>query len=185
MTSAITTTRLFLRQWRDSDLAPFAALNADPEAMQYFPAVLDRSQSDAMASRLRALIAEWGWGLWAVEERASGQFIGFVGLHVPAAALPCSPCVEIGWRLAKAHWGRGLAREAATAALHHAFHELHLPEVIAFTSVHNHRSESLMQRLGMQRDSVTFAHPSLPPGHWLSEHCLYRTTSALPSSQQT
>ena len=168
------TARLLLRQWKQSDLEPFAALNADPEVMRYFPETLSRQESDSMALRCRDLIEERSWGFWAAEELATGEFVGFIGLHVPAAVLPCSPCVEVGWRLGKKHWGHGFATEGARECLDFAFTELRLAEVVAFTSVQNVRSESVMQRLGMQRDSLTFIHPSLPDAHWLSEHCLYR-----------
>ncbi|MDO9435224.1 GNAT family N-acetyltransferase [Hydrogenophaga sp.] len=173
----IRTDRLLLRQWRQDDLAPFAALNADPEVMRYFPALLSREESDGMAHRCGDLIEARGWGFWAVQEQATGAFIGFIGLHTPAPELPCSPCVEVGWRLLKSSWGKGLATEGAAASLRYAFDTLKLAEVVSFTSVHNLRSEAVMQRLGMQRDPSTFAHPSLPRGHWLSEHCLYRLTS--------
>ncbi|RMX04784.1 N-acetyltransferase [Corticibacter populi] len=172
------TPRLLLRQWRASDRAPFAAMGADQRVMQYFPALLDRVQSDAMADRCEALIAEKGWGLWAVECRASGAFIGFVGLHEPAAALPFAPCVEIGWRLAASHWGQGLAMEAAAAALQAGFQELALAEIVAFTSVPNRRSQAVMQRLGMRQDGF-FAHPLLAADHLLSRHVLYRLDSAV------
>jgi RimJ/RimL family protein N-acetyltransferase len=113
------THRLRLRQWRESDLGPFAALNADPRVMEYFPARLSRAESDAMARRFAAGIAARGWGLWAVETqatRAEGVFVGFVGLYVPPAELPFSPCVEIGWRLAAAHWGKGYGRAIELSA---------------------------------------------------------------------
>ena len=170
----IRTERLVLRQWQKSDLAAFALLNADPEVMRYFPALLSRSESDAIALRCQDLIAERGWGFWAAQELETKTFIGFMGLHIPAAALPCSPCVEIGWRLAKPHWHKGFATEGAKACLEYAFQSLNLPEVVSFTSIHNANSEAVMKRLGMRRDPSTFAHPSIPQGHWLSEHCLYR-----------
>lgn len=173
----IRTARLLLRQWRPSDLEPFAALNADPEVMRYFLAPLSREASDDVAHRCQNLIGQRGWGFWAAEEQATGEFIGFIGLHTPAAELPCSPCVEVGWRLKKSHWGMGLATEGAAAALSCAFQTLNLPEVVAFTSIQNLKSEAVMQRLGMQRDQSTFAHPSIPRGHWLSEHCLYRMSA--------
>ena len=97
------TDRLRLRQWLATDREPFAALNADPRVMEFFPATLDRATSDAMADYCEALIAKRGWGFWAAEVKGSGQFIGFVGLHTPSSELPCSPCVEIGWRLAFKH----------------------------------------------------------------------------------
>ncbi|RYH65596.1 MAG: N-acetyltransferase [Alcaligenaceae bacterium] len=171
------TCRLLLRQWRASDLEPFAILNADPEVMQYFPATLSREASDGMAHRCEELNEQRGWGFWAAEELATGEFVGFVGLHTRAAELPCSPCVEVGWRLLKSHWGKGLATEGAAASLSFAFETLNLTELVSFTSINNHRSEAVMQRLKMKRDAATFAHPSLPHDHWLSEHCLYRLSA--------
>lgn len=170
------TARLLLRQWRQSDFEPFAALNADPAVMRYFPAMLSRTDSDNMAIRCRDLIEERGWGFWAAEELTTGEFVGFIGLHIPAAQIPCSPCVEVGWRLSKFRWGLGLATEGASAALNYAFTELNLPDVVSFTSVKNLKSEAVMQRLGMRRDEATFSHPSVPRDHWLIAHCLYRSS---------
>lgn len=167
------TSRLRLRPWRDEDFAPFAALNADPQVMAHFPATLDRAESDVLAARCQSLIEAQGWGFWATEIKASGDFIGFVGLHRPIAELPFSPCVEIGWRLARPFWGQGYASEAARAALSFAFNDLALAEVVAFTSLANRRSQAVMERLGMRR-AENFEHPALPPGHPLREHCLYR-----------
>ena len=173
----LTTPRLRLRPWREDDLAPFADLNADAEVMRHFPAPLSRSESDALAQRCQALIALRGWGFWAVERRDDDTFIGMIGLHVPAPDLPFSPCVEIGWRLARAHWGQGLASEGAQAALAFGFDRLGLTEVVSFTAVPNTRSQAVMQRLGMRRDAATFKHPALPKGHALREHVLYRATA--------
>jgi RimJ/RimL family protein N-acetyltransferase len=172
------TARLHLRQWRETDREPFARLNADPRVMEFLPHLLDRSASDAMFDRLQALIADRGWGLWAVETQADKQFIGYVGLHVPTADLPCSPCVEIGWRLARAYWGKGYATEAARAVLKVGFDRLFLPEIVSFTTISNYRSSAVMERLGMIRDAETFEHPSLAVGHPLREHCLYRLSQA-------
>ncbi|RFA29903.1 GNAT family N-acetyltransferase [Alkalilimnicola ehrlichii] len=169
--------RLYLRQWQASDLAPFAELNADPRVMAHFPNRLDRAQSDAMAERCRALIEERGWGFWAVEEKASNTFIGFVGLHTPAADLPFSPCVEVGWRLAYPFWGKGLATEAAKVALQIGFNELRLDEIVSFTAVSNQRSRRVMRRLGMQAAGV-FEHPAIPAGHALRRHYLFRLSAA-------
>ena len=168
------TERLLLRQWCASDREPFAALNADPRVMEYFPALLDRAASDAMADRCQALIDKRGWGLWAVETRDSHAFIGFVGLHIPTAALPFNPCVEIGWRLAHSHWGRGLATEAAQAALRVGFEVLRLPEIVSFTARSNLRSRAVMAKLGMIDAGEAFEHPSVPLGSPLRRHCLYR-----------
>ncbi|PTX98809.1 hypothetical protein DB345_03565 [Spartobacteria bacterium LR76] len=174
----IETDRVRLRQWRKEDFAPFAALSADPEVMRYFPAPLSAEESDAYAQRCRDLIAERGWGFWAAEEKASGEFMGFIGLHIPSAPLPFMPCVEIGWRLARKWWGRGLATEGARGALEFGFRELDLDSVVSFTALVNHRSEAVMKRLGMQRES-TFEHPVVPAGHVLREHCLYRLANPL------
>jgi RimJ/RimL family protein N-acetyltransferase len=169
----IDTERLRLRQWRPADYEPFAALNADPRVMEFFPSVLTRAESDAIADRSAAFIRERGWGPWAVELRYSGEFVGSVGLHTPSSDLPFSPCVEVLWRLAFEHWGKGLASEAARAACEFAFRSLKLEEIVSFTVVGNRRSRAVMERLGM-RPSGTFEHPGLPEGHPLKLHCLYR-----------
>lgn len=170
----IDTERLRLRKWSAADRAPFAALSADARVMEFFPAPLDRAQSDAMAHRCQALIAERGWGLWAVQTRYGGEFIGYVGLHETPPELHFSPAVEVGWRLAFDYWGRGFAAEAARAVLRVGFERLHLTQIVSFTAVINTRSRAVMQRLGMCMDAEHFQHPRLPPGHVLREHCLYR-----------
>jgi RimJ/RimL family protein N-acetyltransferase len=168
------TERLRLRQWCAADRESFAALNADPKVMAFYPAPLNRAESDAMADRCQTLIGERGWGFWAVETKRNGEFIGFVGLHTPAPALPFSPCVEVGWRLAIRHWGQGFATEAARSALRVGFERLGLAEIVAFTSVSNIRSRAVMERLGMCETEETFEHPAIPVGSVLRKHCLYR-----------
>ena len=173
-TTELETARLKLRQWQAHDLEPFAKMNADPRVMEFFPALLSRAESDAMADRMQALIAQRGFGFWAAELKVSRAFIGFVGLHIPTAELPFSPCVEIGWRLAFPFWGQGYATEAASEALRLAFTELNLPEIVSFTAIGNLRSQAVMRRLNMQRQPGTFQHPDFPAGHPLREHCWYR-----------
>ena len=170
------TERLRLRQWRSSDCAPFAALNADPRVMKFFPSTLQRDASDAAVARWQAQIAERGWGLWAAEIRSSNEFIGFVGLQIPIVQLPFFPCVEIGWRLGFAHWGKGYSSEGARGALRVGFEQLQLREIVSFTAVNNLRSRAVMERLGMQESEATFQHPGVPEGSLLREHCLYRLT---------
>lgn len=172
------TPRLHLRQWVDADLEPFAALNADPQVMEYFVAPLTRDASDAMALRLQTLIAQRGWGHWAVEERDTGAFVGFVGLHIPVATLPCAPCTEIGWRLARAHWGKGYASEAASAVLDSGFKQLGLTDIVSFTACSNVRSQAVMRRIGMVYES-DFDHPNVPEGHALRPHVLYRKRASI------
>jgi RimJ/RimL family protein N-acetyltransferase len=171
--------RVLLRPWRPADRAPFAAMNADPRVMAYFPQRLDRSGSDAVADRIEQHFAEHGFGPWAVELPGVAPFIGFAGLAVPRFAAAFTPCVEIAWRLAYEHWGRGYATEAARAALAHGFGPLGLAEVVSFTAAGNQRSRAVMARLGMRRDPAEdFDHPALPEGHRLRRHVLFRLTAA-------
>ncbi|NTY88986.1 GNAT family N-acetyltransferase [Serratia fonticola] len=171
------TPRLLLRGWQDSDLPAFAALNSDPEVMKYFPAALNRAESDAQANRIRQFMQQHGWGLWAIEVKHQAAFIGFVGLAIPGDDLPCSPCVEIGWRLSKEHWGQGYASEAARCALDIAFNTLQLSEVVFFTAEINLPSRRVMERIGMNFSGETFEHPRLPLCHPLRKHVLYRKLS--------
>ncbi|WXL27645.1 GNAT family N-acetyltransferase [Ectopseudomonas mendocina] len=166
------TSRLILRLWRKSDLDGFAELNADSQVMRHFPACLTRQQSDALAERCQGYIESQGWGFWAIEEKASGQFVGFTGLHHQPEKFSFSPCTEIGWRLHRRFWGRGYATEAAIVCLDYAFDDLGLLEVVAFTAHSNHRSEAVMRRLGMSFKQ-TFLHPDVDPESSLSTHLLY------------
>jgi RimJ/RimL family protein N-acetyltransferase len=170
----LTTPRLVLRQWREDDLAQFAALNADPEVMRHFPAMMTRAQSDAFAAHIRETIARQGWGLWAVEVRGLAPFIGFVGLGRPGFDAHFTPAVEIAWRLDHRHWSNGYDTEAAAAALAFAVEDLNLPEVVSFTALPNERSIRVMRRLGMTHDPADdFDHPALADGP-LRRHVLYR-----------
>lgn len=151
-------------------------MNADPEVMKYYPNLLSREESDQTIDRWQAEFAERGWSLWAAELRETGEFIGYVGLSVPRRTLPFSPCVEIGWRLARRFWGRGLASEGAREALCVGFTRLGLPEIVSFTTLLNKRSRAVMERIGMVDSGEDFDHPGLPEGHPLRRHCLYRLT---------
>ncbi|WP_299391058.1 GNAT family N-acetyltransferase [Pelagibius sp.] len=171
--------RLVLRPWRDSDLAPFADLNADPVVMEHFPATLSRAESDAVAERAQAELAKHGFSWFAVEVPGAAPFIGFIGLWAPSFAAPFTsiqdPIVEVGWRLAKEHWGKGYATEGARACLRFGFEDLGLKEIVSFTAVPNLPSQRVMQRLGMTHDPAgDFDHPVLPKGHRLERHVLYR-----------
>ena len=174
--SELQTDRLLLRQWVDQDLSGFAELNSDQETMEFFPALLSREESNAVAEKCQSLISERGWGFWAVELKSSGEFMGLVGLHIPKPNLPFSPCVEIGWRLLKKYWGKGYATEAAQESLVYAFNTLNLNEVVSFTTVSNLRSRYVMQRLGFSNTHQNFEHPGINKDHPLSEHVLYKIT---------
>jgi len=171
------TARLRLRQWRDADRESFAAMNADPLVMKYFAGLITREASDRSIDVWRTELDERGWSNWAVELVQSGEFIGFVGLSVPRRAeLPFMPCVEIGWRLAQAHWGQGYATEAARATLGAGFGRLGLNQIVSFTSLLNRPSRAVMERIGMLDSGEDFDHPALPAGSDLRRHCLYRIT---------
>jgi ribosomal-protein-alanine N-acetyltransferase len=179
VTPELRTARLLLRAWREGDLEAFAALNADPRVMEHFPATLTREESDEVVTRIRAHFAAHGFGLWAIEIPQQAPFIGFAGLSRTSFDAPFTPCVEVGWRLARGHWGRGYATEAARAALRFAFERLALEEVVSYTTPDNRRSLCVMERLGMRRDpSGDFEHPRLPEGHRLRRHVLYRIDRA-------
>jgi ribosomal-protein-alanine N-acetyltransferase len=169
------TSRLHLRPWRDEDLAPFAAMNADPRVMEFFPKPLDRAESDALVARIRDHHAQHGFAQWAVEVPGVADFIGFAGLSIPRFEAHFTPCVEIGWRLAREYWGRGYATEAARAALEYGFQDLKLEEIVSFTTTANLRSRAVMERIGMTRSPEDdFDHPALPEGHPIRRHVLYR-----------
>ena len=173
------TDRLLLRRWRESDHAPFARLNGDPEVMEHFPSTLDETQSNVMAELLDVGLAERDYGLWAVEVVDGPAFIGFVGLSNTTWEAAFTPCIEIGWRLDKPHWGLGYASEAAAEVLRYAFDELELDEVVSFTSLSNLPSLAVMERIGMTRDPAEdFDHPNLRPDDPLCRHLLSRLSRA-------
>ena len=176
--------RVRLRAWYDADLAPFAALNADPEVMRHFPALLTRAESDAFAARVRAHIDAHGFGLWALEVPQIG-FAGFVGVSSKVPFDLSMPWLlpephEIGWRLARAAWGRGYATEAAALALRHAFEVLRRPQIVSFTALGNTASQRVMQRIGLVR-RAEFLHPRLPERHPLRPHVVYAQDAPFPT----
>lgn len=169
--------RLLLRRWLPRDQDPFAAICADPLVMEHFPATRSYEETRAYIEQIEAGFEAEGFGFWAVELRGAGAgtLIGFVGLRSIDPAMPFAPAVELGWLLGKEHWGQGYATEAATAAIHFAFEELGLVELIAYTAKCNLRSQRVMERLGMHRDPAEdFPHPKLAAEHPLSPHVLYR-----------
>lgn len=180
------TERLILRRWRTCDQAAFAALNSDPRVLEFLPRALTRRESDAFIARIEAHIDQHGFGFWAVEIPDVTPLAGFVGLAVPKFEAHFTPCVEIGWRLAAEHWGRGYATEGARAALDFAFDHAAAPEVVSFTSVRNSASRRVMEKLGMVHDPADdFDHPSLPEGDRLRRHVLYRIARANRGGRST
>ncbi len=169
------TERLLLRRWRPRDRAPFAAMNADAEVMEHFPAPLSRAQSAAMIERIEACFEHHGYGLWALELPGEAPLIGFAGLSPVDIPVTFAPAVEVGWRLARRFWGRGFVTEAAAAAIAFGFARRGLSEIVSFTAVQNERSRRVMERLGMRRDPAEdFDHPLLADDARLRRHVLYR-----------
>jgi len=173
----IRTARLFLRRWRGADRLAFAALNADAQVMEHFPAVLTSDESNALADLIQRHFDEHGFGLWAIEVPGVAPFAGFVGLSIPSFKAHFTPCVEVGWRLAAPHWGKGYASEGGRAALEFGFKWLGLPEIVSFTVPGNYRSRRVMERIGMSHDEADdFDYPRAPKGR--SRHVLYRIRKA-------
>lgn len=171
----VETERLILRRWEPRDLEPMAAMGEDPEVMRHMPKMLSRDETESMIGRIEAEFEERGFGLWAVEMRASGEFAGWVGLHQVGFETAFTPAVEVGWRLARRAWGNGYATEGGRAALKFGFEKIGLPEIVSFTVPANEKSIAVMERLGMRRDpNEDFDHPLLPEGHRLRRHVLYR-----------
>jgi RimJ/RimL family protein N-acetyltransferase len=171
----IETERLILREWRDADRDPCFRMTSDARVMEFFVAPLNREQSDALVDRCMAHQAANGFTFFAADLRETGEFIGFIGLARTPFAAHFTPCVEIGWRLSREFWGRGLATEGAQAALRFGFEQLRLAEIVALTVPANRRSRRVMEKLGMVYDPRDdFEHPGVPEGHPLRPHVLYR-----------
>lgn len=171
----IQTERLVLRQWCSADLDPLSRMNADPRVMEYFQSVLMQEESSALLQRAYNHIEEHGWGKWAVALKETGEFIGRIGLEDVDFHISFSSNLELGYRLAFEHWGKGYASEGASAVLKYGFNYLNLNEIVAFTPVQNLRSQLVMERIGMHHDPRDdFDHPKLPKNHHLQRHVLYR-----------
>lgn len=176
----IQTERLLLRRWRETDREPFAVMCADRRVMEFFPSLQTREETDAVIDRLNSHIDRHGFGFWALEARASGEFLGFTGLSNVGFTAPFTPAVEIGWRLAHCFWGMGYASEAARASLAWGFGKLQLEQIVSFAVVSNLRSRRVMERIGMIHDpGGEFDMPTLPEGHPLRRHALYRMRAKL------
>jgi RimJ/RimL family protein N-acetyltransferase len=169
---------LKLRPWRAEDLSEFAAMSADPEVMRHFPNLLSRSESDAFVANLQERFERWGFGFWALET-PEFPFAGFVGLSRPAFDAHFTPAVEIGWRLRRDAWGKGLATAGAKVALAFGFERAGLHEIVALAPKSNTPSRAVMRRLGMSHDPADdFDHPALA-GHPALQRCvLYRISRA-------
>lgn len=172
--AAIETDRLILREWRDADRDPFAAMNADAEVMRYFPSLMTREQSDAMADRIVAHFDGHGLGLFAVERKDTGAFIGFTGFSICRETLPIAGDIEIGWRLARENWRRGYAYEAACACIEWFWQNLDRRRLVSFTAESNAPSRALMRKLGLShRPELDFDYPGIPADNALRKQVVY------------
>ena len=169
------TNRLILRQWRDSDIPTFIEMGQDPRVMEFFPTLWSEEKSRDCAAYFREHFTENHFGFFAVELKETQQFIGFVGIAKVGFDSHFTPAVEIGWRLASQHFGKGYATEAAREVLRFAFADLGLDEIVAFTVPANIPSRHVMEKIGMSHDEKDdFAHPKLSPDHRFAQHVLYR-----------
>ncbi len=171
----IETPRLVLRSWRDADLEPWYAMNADPRVMEFFPSLYTREDAERTMAKMREYLERDGYGWWVLERKEDASFAGVIALQTVPFEAPFTPATEVGWRLAHAYWGSGYATEGARAALDFAFNERKLDEVVAMTALSNVRSQKVMERLGMTHDPRDdFDHPLIEAGHRLNRHVLYR-----------
>lgn len=171
----IETERLILRQWKDEDLPDFARMNSDPIVMEYFPRRLREEDTSNLVARFQKHFKKHGYGLYAVENKETNAFMGFVGLNNVDDKMPFAPAVEMAWRIDYEYWGQGYATEAAQAVLDHTFSELGLEEIVAFAVHDNTRAIHLMEKLGMKRDKKgDFKYPALRKDHPLGGFVLYR-----------
>lgn len=158
------TERLLLRSWKYEDRKFFAEMNGDGNVMKYFPTTLSADESNSFVDRINAEFEETGVGLYAVEIKETGEFIGYVGFHRFTFESPFSPGWEIGWRISDRFWHKGYASEAARACLDYACDKHFCNKLYSFTAVPNIPSENVMKRIGMSLQG-TFMHPTLADGH--------------------
>lgn len=179
MTIYLQTDRLLLRSWKKDDVEPFARINSDPMVMEYMPRILTPDDTRQLIGRFEEHIKKHGYGMFAVEERKTGEFLGTVGICNVRFDAPFTPAVEIAWRLDYGCWGKGYATEAAQSVIDFGFNELVLNEIVSFTIFDNERSMRVMEKLGMTRDKKgDFFYPRLPKDHPLAKHCLYRISKS-------
>ena len=174
----LATTRLRLRDWQESDLEPFSQLNADEQVMRYFPKTLSTEETKEFYLLIESEFKEHGFGLYAVETKVNGDFIGFIGFHRATFHADFTPCIEIGWRLKKEAWGYGYATEGAVACLDYGFANLGFNEVYSFTADINTPSKKVMTKIGM-RFIKMFHHPKVEKGNPLSPHVLFHTSKTI------
>jgi RimJ/RimL family protein N-acetyltransferase len=180
----ITTERLLLRPWKDDDFLPYAEMNADARVREFFPSILSREQSDAEIRYIQSAHDRDGFTFFATELISTGEFVGFIGMVAMTFAIPSlgQPAIEIGWRLAHRHWGKGLATEGARAVVRYGFETVKLKEIVAITVPTNVRSRHVMEKIGMKHiPELDFDHPRIPEDYTFRKHVLYRVKNHVTS----
>lgn len=167
------TEHLRLRQWKTCDFPWYSNITSNKSIMKFFPKTLNKGESDKAAIKFMNLIEQRGWGFWAVEEKSTGKFIGYAGLHAPRTKFSFSPCVEIGWRMSEECWDNGYVLEAGMAIVDCAFNQIGLEEIVYFSSIHNKKAELVIDKLGMHKEAY-FKHSFVEENHYLSDHYLYK-----------
>jgi len=173
-TTELETEQFYLRQWCEEDFSSYNLLTSSQEVMKYFPKILTIEESRKAALKFQNLLATRGWGFWAIEEKRSGEFIGYAGLHSPSTTFPFSPCVEIAWRMEEKYWNNGTVLELGKAILKYGLEELKLEEIVYFSSINNIQTKHIIESLGMVNQNMNFHHPFVSKEHELSEHYLFK-----------
>jgi len=167
--------RIILREWQQSDFAPFARINSSKNVCEFLPKTLSEEESKQFAQRIIQRFTIQGFGLFALEDKKTSKFIGYAGFNVPKFEARFMPCIEIGWRLSYDFWGKGYATEAALAVRNHGFEQLGFLEIVSFTVANNLRSISVMKKIGMvHKEEDDFYHPNFKRNNPLCKHVLYR-----------
>lgn len=164
--------RLIFRSWKDEDLKDFKEMNKDTRVMKYFPKTLSNEETENFYNKIQEEFEREGYGLYAVEIKENGEFIGLLGLHKASFEAEFTPCIEIGWRLKKEAHGKGYATEGAKACIEYGFRELKFQKIYSFTAKINHPSENVMKKIGMKK-VMEFNHPNVENDSNLYEHVLY------------
>ena len=179
MSVVFETDRIQLRHWKDEDRQQFARMNGDPLIMEYLPRPLTEKDSNHLVDKFEKHFDKHGYGLYALERKEDGAFMGFTGLQKVGFKAGFTPATEIAWRLDYEYWGKGYASEAAREVLARGLSDLGLDKVVAFTVHDNTRSIGVMEKIGMKKvKGGEFAYPTLPKDHPLGSFVLYEAVSS-------
>ena len=165
--------RLGFRNWLVSDIEKLAVINADKEVMAFFPKTRTLQETKTFIGRMQKQYAEKGYCYFAVDTLADGNLIGFIGLSEQNYVTDFTPCIDIGWRLARSAWNKGFATEGAKRCLEFGFEKLHLNKIYSIAPVANIKSQQVMMKIGMHKVKF-FDHPQLLDNARLRKCILYK-----------